>query len=183
MKIIHIQKLQIPDVQVIRFAKYSDERGYFTEIFNINDVRQQCPFIPPIMQMNETFSFANTFRGMHSQLGMGKLIRLIYGRLIDFAMDIRPESGTYMHIIGYEVRTTCEYSDWVWIPPGFAHGTWLLEDSMMEYFCTDTYKPDVQRTIPIFTSPINWSLCSAEIREMFSRMDRESLHINSRDLL
>lgn len=186
MKIQSIMKLEIPDVAVIRFEKFNDERGYFTEIYNINDLNEQCDFLRNynFQQVNEAFSFQNTFRGLHFQCEplMGKLVRLIYGKLIDFALDLRPASPTYKHILGYELKSTCQYSEWIWLPPGFAHGTLLLENSMIEYFCTGTYNQHTEHTVSVFSDDIEWTLCDSEIIAQFNNIDKSTLRIKKRDL-
>ncbi len=186
MKIIDIMPLEIPAIKVIRFEKFNDSRGYFTETYNKNNFQTECDFLKNIefLQVNEAFSVANTFRGLHFQWNpfMGKLVRLIYGRLIDFALDLRPKSSSYKKIIAYDVQSTPEYSDWIWLPPGFAHGTWLLENSMIEYFCSGTYNPDCEKTISIFSKDINWDLCSESIKKQFESIDKSKLNIKDRDL-
>jgi len=186
MKIHTVKELEIPDIKVIRFEKFNDERGYLTEVYNVNDFKNYCDFLKDynFLQVNEVFSFKNSFRGLHFQFApkMGKLVRLIYGRLVDFALDLRINSPTYKHIIGYEVQSTCEYSEWIWLPPEFAHGVLLLENSMLEYFCTGTYNPDTERTISIYSDDINWSKCNADVVTEFSDLDKSTLIIKERDL-
>ncbi len=186
MKIQNIRSLEIPEIKLIRFEKFIDSRGFFSEVYNINDIRRECPFLGnfQIMQANEAYSHANTFRGLHFQWNphMGKLVRLIYGKLIDLALDLRPDSITYGKIVGCEVKCSCDYADWIWIPPGFAHGALLLEKSMIEYFCTGTYNPENERTISIFSDDIDWSICNKEILNIFNNIDKPQLNIKDRDL-
>ncbi|MBR3091263.1 MAG: dTDP-4-dehydrorhamnose 3,5-epimerase family protein [Bacteroidetes bacterium] len=185
MKIEEIKSLEIEDVKVIRFSKFLDSRGYFTETYNINDFTNQCKFFKNIkfQQVNESFSFENTFRGLHFQWNpfMGKLVRLIYGRLIDFALDLRPNSKTYKNIIAYEVQCTKEYAEWIWLPPGFAHGAWLLNNSMIEYFCSGTYNPNCEKTISLWAKDINWEMCDKNIKDTILSMDNKTLHIKDND--
>ena len=186
MKIIDIKDLAIQDIKVIRFEKFNDSRGYFTEVYNKNDFRNHCKFLEDVefQQVNEAFSYANTFRGLHFQWSpyMGKLVRLIYGCLVDFALDLRPNSLTYRKIIAYEVKSTSQYSDWIWLPPGFAHGTWLLEDSLIEYFCSGTYNPECEGTISIFSDDIQWDLSDKNLSNSFKNIDMSVLNIKDRDI-
>lgn len=185
MQILEIKELNIPDIKVIRFKKYNDFRGYFSETFNINDIKEKCSFLEDFsfVQTNESFSFGNTFRGMHLQPNMGKLIRLIYGKMIDFCLDIRKESKFYKKIIGYDLKSTCDYSEWIWLPPGIAHGMWLQENSMVEYFCTNVYKPNEQYNIPIFSDIIDWELCDKNIYNKLYAIDKRTLKIKEEDLI
>jgi dTDP-4-dehydrorhamnose 3,5-epimerase len=185
MNIVKITDLPIPDIKVIRFNKHSDFRGYFSETFNTRDIKTSCPFLNDysFVQSNESFSFANTFRGMHHQANMGKLVRLIYGKLIDFSLDLRQNSDTYYQIIGYELESTCDYAEWIWIPPGIAHGMWLQENSMVEYFCTKLYDSTEEHNIPIFSKKINWNICDKNIYTAFHNTNIEALKIKTEDLV
>jgi dTDP-4-dehydrorhamnose 3,5-epimerase len=185
MVLSEIKELNIPDIKIIEFKKNKDFRGYFLETFNCNDIKQKCSFLNnfSFVQTNESFSFANTFRGLHIQKNMGKLVRLIYGEMVDFALDLRKESRFYKKIIGYNLQSTCDYSEWIWIPPGIAHGMWLKENSMIEYFCTDVYKAEEQYCVPIFSDVIDWNECNIDIYNDFLSIDRTTLKIKDDDLI
>ena len=185
MKIEKIKSLLIDDVKVIRFSKFNDFRGYFTEIYNKKDFLKIPDFNNfEFQQVNEAFSFENTFRGLHFQWNpfMGKLVRLIYGRLIDFALDLRPNSKTYKNIVAYDVQCTKEYCEWIWVPPGFAHGAWLLNNSMIEYFCSGTYNPNCEKTISLWANDINWKLCDKDIKNKILNIDKTTLNIKQNDI-
>ena len=185
MTILEIRELEIPDIKVIKLKKNNDFRGYFSETFNVNDIEQKCCFLNDFsfVQANESFSFANTFRGLHIQQNMGKLVRLIYGKVIDFGLDLRKKSKYYKKIIGYDLQSSCDYSEWVWLPPGIAHGMWIKENSMIEYFCTDIYKADEQYCVSIFSDKINWSICDKNIYDDFCLLDKTKLKIKNDDLI
>ncbi|MCL2039071.1 MAG: dTDP-4-dehydrorhamnose 3,5-epimerase family protein [Bacteroidetes bacterium] len=185
MQILDIKELSIPDVKVIKFVKNNDFRGYFSETFNINDIQQKCLFLNnfSFVQTNESFSFANTFRGLHIQNNMGKLVRLIYGNIIDFALDLRKESKYYKKIIGYNLSSTCDYSEWIWLPPGIAHGMLIKENSMVEYFCSTVYNPEEQHNISIFSDMIDWELCNVSIYNYLFSIDKNKLKIKAEDLI
>ena len=185
MQILEIKELEISDIKIIRFARNNDFRGYFSETFNANAIKENCPFLNDFsfVQANESFSFANTFRGLHLQTGMGKLVRLIYGNLIDFGLDLRKESSFYKKIIAYNLCSTCDYSEWIWIPPGIAHGIWLKESSMVEYFCTDIYNFQNQYCVPIFSDKINWDICDKNIQKDFFSINKNTLKIKKEDLI
>jgi dTDP-4-dehydrorhamnose 3,5-epimerase len=185
MKILDVKELDIPGIRVIKFARFNDFRGYFAETFNINDIRNECPFLLDFsfVQTNESFSFANTFRGLHIQPNMGKLVRMIYGEMIDFGLDLRKDSSTYKKIIGYNLQSSCDYAEWIWLPPNIAHGMWLKENSIVEYFCTDIYNANEQYNIPIFSNIINWELCDKNIYDDLFSMDKMALKIKDDDLI
>ena len=185
MKILNISELTIPEIKVIKFAKYNDDRGYFSETLNHQVVKTECPFLSgfTFKQTNESFSYANTLRGLHIQTNMGKLVRLVYGKMIDFALDLRDESPTYKHIVAYELHSTNSISEWIWLPPGFAHGVWLIEDSLIEYYCTTLYNPSQEFTYPFFSPDINWSLCDTKIKDMLTALDMNTIRIKDSDLV
>jgi len=186
MTILEVKELDIPGVKVIKFEKKKDFRGYFSETFNVNDIKQECSFLNDFsfIQANESFSFANTFRGLHIQQNMGKLVRLVYGKIVDFALDLRNESGCYKKIIGYDLQSTCDYSEWIWLPTGVAHGMWLKENSMVEYFCTDVYNPKLQFCVSVFSDVIDWNICDKNIyNDFFYSIDKTTLKIKKEDTI
>ena len=95
MLISDIKDLAIPDVKVVRFKRFLDNRGYFTEQFRQSDLidSDKVGFLKgeSFVQANESFSHKGTFRGLHFQWNpyMGKLVRTVWGRMVDMALDIR----------------------------------------------------------------------------------------------
>lgn len=159
----------------MRFARFGDERGYFTEHFRDSDFRTnpQTPFMREVdfVQANESFSRATTVRGLHFQWNpyMGKLVRTLYGYMIDVVLDIRKGSPTFGKAIAYDMPsdTGDEFNEWIWVPPGFAHGNTFLEDTSIEYFCSGEYSPGCEAGISPLSEDIDWSLCDQSLRETF----------------
>src|SRR5207249_5665308 len=95
MNILEVKALAFPEIKVIRFGRYHDHRGYFTEHFRRSDLHTSplTPFLKGVefVQGNESFSKAGTVRGLHFQWNpyMGKLVRPLQGRMIDLVLDIR----------------------------------------------------------------------------------------------
>jgi len=177
LKIIDIKSPGIPEVKIIRFSRFPDQRGYFTETYRRSDFAKHSamPFMKDIefSQCNESFSRPGTIRGLHFQWNpyMGKLIRTIAGHLIDLALDIRKNSPTFGKIIAYDMpaNNQTDYSEWIWVPPGFAHGTFFTEDTWIEYFCSGEYSPGCEAGISPLAKDINWSLCDPELKKIFDR--------------
>ena len=175
MKILSVRQLEIPEIKVIRFARFSDQRGYFTEHFRDSDFRNdpQTPFMREVrfVQTNESFSRASTVRGLHFQWNpyMGKLIRTLQGHMIDLVLDIRRGSPYFGKAIAYDMpsSTSEEFNEWIWLPPGFAHGNTFLEDTSIEYFCSGEYSPGNEAGISPLAEDIDWSLCDPDLRETF----------------
>jgi dTDP-4-dehydrorhamnose 3,5-epimerase len=173
MKIISIQSLAIPDVKVIRNARFTDTRGYFTEVIRGEDLAKikEIPYFADVTwaQVNQSYSLANVVRGLHFQWNphQGKLIRATEGRLIDLALDIREGSPTKGTVVAYELHydPAEAFQDMVWVPPGFAHGFAAVTDCRMEYLCTSTWSPTSERAISIFDPEIDWSLVDPELKQ------------------
>ena len=186
MKIIEVKTLAIPDIKVIRFGRYNDDRGYFTEVFRDSDF-QKLDFMKGVkfLQCNDAYSKTGTFRGLHFQWNpyMGKLVRPVTGSLIDFALDIRKNSPTLGKIIAYEMRVKREdsFGEWIWVPPSFAHGILMCEDSLIEYFCTGEYSQGCEAGISPLSKDIDWSLCNSEIKSVFDRIVPVSEYITNKD--
>lgn len=175
MKILDVQQMVIPDVRVIRVARFADHRGYFAEQFRQSDfeTNDQTSFLRGIrfLQANESFSYTSTIRGLHFQWNpyMGKLVRTLRGRMIDLFLDVRLGSPTFGKIAAYDMPSTGgeEYNDWIWVPPGFAHGNTFTEDTLIEYFCSGEYSPGCEAGISPLADDIDWSLCEPELKVIF----------------
>ena len=175
MKLIEVKSLAIPDVKVIRFGRFADHRGYFTESFRKSDFWEhpEMGFMEGVefVQANESFSKKGTFRGMHFQWNpyMGKLVRPLTGRMIDFVLDIRKGSPTFGKAIGYDlpVDPSADFAEWIWVPVGFAHGVLLTEDSLIEYMCSGHYSPGCEGGIAPLAQDIDWSLCNPGLKGEF----------------
>jgi dTDP-4-dehydrorhamnose 3,5-epimerase-like enzyme len=107
MKITEIKSLSIPAIKVVRFARFVDFRGYFTEPFRKSDFSAQLEFMKGVefFQFNESFSRSNVLRGLHFQWNplMGKLVRTVQGRMVDLFLDIRKGSPTYGKAAAYDI--------------------------------------------------------------------------------
>ncbi|MCA9876578.1 MAG: dTDP-4-dehydrorhamnose 3,5-epimerase family protein, partial [Thermomicrobiales bacterium] len=175
MKILSITDLAIPEVKVIRFARFRDNRGYFSEHYRFSDFEtgDAASFMRGVrfLQMNESFSRPQTVRGLHYQWNpfMGKLVRTVRGRMVDMVLDIRKGSPTYGKIIAYDMPVTGEedFSEWIWVPPGFAHGNTFTEDTVIEYLCSGEYSPGNEAGISPIAPDLDWSLCDPELASLF----------------
>jgi len=178
MKIKEVKSLMFSSVKVITFSRFQDHRGYFTEHFNSQDflTYPSLPFMRDfkIHQANESFSRKGTVRGLHFQWHpmMGKLVRTLSGHMVDLVMDIRKDSPTFGCCIAYDMPHDPESEDmeWIWVPIGFAHGNYYLEDSRIEYFCTGTYSPDNEGGISPLAKDIDWSLCDSRLLRQFEKI-------------
>lgn len=176
MKILNVARLAIPEIQVIRFARYRDHRGYFTEHFRKSDSLRQLPFLKEVefVQCNESWSRPQTIRGLHYQWNpcLGKLVRTLAGHMVDLVLDIRKGSPTFGRAIAYDMPCSpeAEYSEWIWVPPGFAHGNYFPESTQIEYFCSGEYNPGCEAGISPLACDIDWSLCDPALKSAFDQM-------------
>lgn len=175
MKILNVKQLEIAEIKVIRFARFRDQRGYFTEHFRKSGFQANplTPFMEGVefVQTNESFSRTGTIRGLHFQWNpyMGKLVRTLHGHMVDLILDIRKGSPSFGKAIAYDMPsdTSAEFNEWIWVPPGFAHGNMFLEDTSIEYFCSGEYSPGCEAGISPLAADIDWSLCDQDLRETF----------------
>ncbi len=186
MKIHVVERLAFPEVAVIRFARFRDHRGYFTEHYRTSDFEgidglRGIDFC----QMNESFSRAGTIRGLHFQWNpyQGKLVRTVTGRLIDLVLDIRKGSPTFGQIIAHELpaRVESDQSQWIWVPPGFAHGMLLVEDTLVEYLCSGEYNPKCEAGISPLSPDLDWSQCNAGLKAFFDAIAPTTALVSPKD--
>jgi len=189
MKIVSVSDLAIPEVKVVRFARFLDHRGYFTEPYRKSDF--QVESVPAslrgirFVQTNESFSRAGVVRGLHFQWNpyMGKLVRTVTGHMIDLALDIRKGSPTFGKIIAYDMPSTRDevYGEWIWVPPGFAHGNFFTQDTHIEYFCTGEYSPGCEAGISPLAVDLDWSLCDPQLKKQFEALASGTMLISQKD--
>jgi dTDP-4-dehydrorhamnose 3,5-epimerase len=183
LKIIAVEALALDSVHVIRFGRFRDPRGYFTEHYRRSDFESHpgTTFMKDVefVQCNESFSRAGTIRGMHFQWNptMGKLVRTVSGRMVDLVLDIRKGSPTWGRMIAYDMPADPESDtqEWIWVPPGFAHGNFFPEDSVIEYLCSGEYSPGCEAGISPLAADIDWSLCEPGLKELFTGIAPRSL--------
>jgi len=178
MKILSVTNAILDAVSIVRFSRFCDNRGYFTETYRKSDFinHSEMSFLKAaqFVQVNESYSRPGVVRGLHFQWNpfMGKLVRTIRGRMVDLFLDIRKGSPTYGKIAAYDMpaRLSENYSEWIWIPPGFAHGNYFTEETQIEYFCTGEYSQGCEAGISPLSPDLDWSLCDEHLREEFQSL-------------
>ena len=126
---------------IIEPAVHGDNRGYFMETYNQNDMHE-AGLDMVFVQDNQSMSVKGVLRGLHfqKQYAQGKLVRVIKGAVFDVAVDLRKGSATFGKWYGVEL--TAENHKQFYIPEGFAHGFLVLSDAAeFCYKCTDFYHP------------------------------------------
>jgi dTDP-4-dehydrorhamnose 3,5-epimerase len=138
---------------------FKDERGEFVETYN-QPLFSSLGLKDTFIQDNQSISHKGVFRGIHLQSGdsvQGKLVRVANGSVIDFAIDLRPESKTYGE--WESLLISSKIGNQFWIPPGFGHAFLSLEDNTMFcYKCTNVYDPNAQVCIRWDDTDLNLDL-------------------------
>ncbi len=151
---------QIPDVVLIKPKLFEDARGFFLETYR-DDKFSEAGIREKFVQENHSGSQRGVLRGLHYQIkhAQGKLVRVVSGEIFDVAVDIRRGSPTFGQSVG--MILSAENKCQLWIPPGFAHGFYVLsETAEVVYKVTDYYAPQWDRTI-LWNDPqlgIKWPL-------------------------
>jgi dTDP-4-dehydrorhamnose 3,5-epimerase len=173
---MHFKPLDIPDVILVEPAVYEDQRGFFLESYHKERFAAggiQADFV----QDNHSGSKRGSLRGLHYQIrqSQGKLVRVIAGEAFDVVVDLRRSSPTFGHWVGCTL--TAQAKNQLWIPPGFAHGFYVLSAwAEVLYKVTDYYAPQWERSL-LWNDPaigIQWPLPGGELPAL-SEKDRNGL--------
>lgn len=137
-----IEKTSIQDLIHIKPKVFGDKRGYFLETYNEKTLKE-LGFEEDFIQDNESKSKKGVLRGLHFQTKhtQGKLVRCVFGKVLDVAVDLREGSETYGK--WESVVLDSEEKNMFYVPKGFAHGFLVLsEEAVFAYKCTDYYAPE-----------------------------------------
>ena len=157
----------IPDVVIIEPKVHGDSRGYFVETFRQDKLEEFLGYQINFCQDNESKSSKGVLRGLHYQLpphAQTKLVRVIHGRVLDVAVDIRKNSPTFGKYVAVELSG--ENKKQLLIPRGFAHGFVVLEDdTVFAYKVDNYYSPECDRGIAFDDKNLNidWILNHNEL--------------------
>lgn len=143
-----IEKTYIKDLFVITPKVFKDNRGYFYEGFNLKVLKKKIK-IDKIFQENISFSKKNVIRGLHFQTSpkaQDKLIKVLEGKILDVAVDLRKKSKTYKKWFAIELSE--KNKKMLWIPKGFAHGFLTLsKTAKISYLVTNPYSKRHEKCI------------------------------------
>ncbi|MDK2070568.1 dTDP-4-dehydrorhamnose 3,5-epimerase [Aliarcobacter butzleri] len=159
-------KTSIPDVVIIEPKVHGDARGYFVETFRADKLEEFIGYKINFCQDNESKSSKGVLRGLHYQLApfaQTKLVRVIKGKVLDVAVDIRKNSPTFGKYVA--VLLSAENKKQLLVPRGFAHGFVVLEDdTVFAYKVDNYYSPECDRGIAYDDESLNidWILKKEE---------------------
>ena len=145
---MNIIKTDIPEVVIVEPRVFGDNRGYFFESFSERDFAAAVREVK-FVQDNESMSCYGVVRGLHFQKpphAQSKLVRVVKGKVLDVAVDIRKGSPTFGQHVAVELSE--ENHRQLFIPRGFAHGFAVLSDqAVFQYKCDDYYAPETEGAI------------------------------------
>ena len=179
MKVI---ETEIEGVFILEPWVFGDDRGYFFESFSLKHFEEKVSKTE-FVQDNESKSKYGVLRGLHYQLPpytQAKLVRVVKGRVLDVAVDIRKGSPTFGIYVAVELSEENKLQ--FFLPKGFAHGFAVLsEEAIFQYKCDEYYAPDYEGAI-CFDDPdlgIDWRLPLEDI--ILSEKDKK--HPRLRDAI
>jgi dTDP-4-dehydrorhamnose 3,5-epimerase len=160
-----IEATTLPGVLLLTPAIYRDDRGAFSETFNL---RQMTEAGLPTNWVQDNFSISkkNVLRGIHYQIvqPQGKLVRVTHGTVLDVAVDLRRSSQAFGRHVAVELSG--ENGKMLWIPEGFGHAFLVLSEvAGFAYKVTDYYAPKAERTI-LWSDPdlaIPWPVAEGDV--------------------
>lgn len=163
MKVI---KTAIEDVVIIEPDVFGDARGYFFESYSQKKFDEQVRKVT-FVQDNQSKSKYGVLRGLHFQKGkdaQSKLVRVVKGRVLDVAVDIRKGSPTFGRYVAVELSEDNHRQ--LFVPRGFAHGFSVLsEEAVFQYKCDNLYAPQAEGAIA-WDDPdigIDWGLPAEDV--------------------
>jgi len=161
-------KTDISDVLIIEPIIFPDNRGYFVETYREDKLEKAIGHSINFIQDNESKSSHGVLRGLHFQLppfAQSKLVRVIKGKILDIAVDIRKGSPTFGKFVAIELSE--ENKRMVFIPRGFAHGFVVMSDeAIFSYKVDNYYSKESERGI-VFNDPslnIDWQLAIKSLK-------------------
>ena len=162
-----IKQTSLPGLLEIFPRVFPDSRGYFFESFR-QDWLDKMGVQESWVQDNQSFSQKGTVRGLHFQRGahaQAKLVRVIAGKVLDVAVDLRKGSPTFVQV--YSTLLDTEKNNLLYIPAGFWHGFSVLEDAVFVYKCSNYYHKDSEGGV-LWSDPalgIDWQVAEQIVSE------------------
>jgi dTDP-4-dehydrorhamnose 3,5-epimerase len=164
---MQVEETKLKDCFIIKDTLFKDARGYFFESFNQQKFNELTGLNVQFVQDNQSKSTKGVLRGLHFQLGnhaQAKLVRVLEGKVLDVAVDIRPNSETFGQHVAVEL--TAENETQLFVPRGFAHGFVVLSDTATFSYKCDNYYHKLSEGGIIYNDPqlaINWQLSSEDL--------------------
>jgi dTDP-4-dehydrorhamnose 3,5-epimerase len=161
-----IKETSIEGLLIIEPRVFNDGRGYFYESYN-KRIFTEAGIVVDFVQDNQSFSHKGAVRGLHGQadpFAQGKLVRVITGRVLDVAVDIRKGSPTYGKHVSVELSG--DNNLLLWIPAGFLHGFATLEDNTIFTYKVNNYYDKASEIGVLWNDPtlnIDWGIAPGDV--------------------
>jgi dTDP-4-dehydrorhamnose 3,5-epimerase len=156
-----LTKTDINDCYIVEWDRMDDNRGFFNVSFNTEEFYNKTGIDFKIIQENESMSKKGVIRGLHFQkppYEQAKLVRCVYGQVLDVIVDIRPDSPSYAKIVTVQLNGGLRRS--VFVPKGCAHGFSTKNRALFQYKVDNKYNKESEGGI-IYNDPqlnINWEV-------------------------
>lgn len=179
---MNVIETDIDGLVIIEPRVFGDSRGYFFESFSERDFKREVADVD-FVQDNESKSSYGVVRGLHFQkppYAQAKLVRVVKGKVLDVAVDLRKESPTFGRYVAMELSE--ENHRQMFIPRGFAHGFSVLsEEVIFQYKCDNYYAPQSEGAVA-WDDPdldIDWKIPAEKV--LLSEKDKK--HPRLKDIL
>ncbi|MFH4969243.1 dTDP-4-dehydrorhamnose 3,5-epimerase [Gaetbulibacter sp. M240] len=162
-----VKETKLKGCFIIEPQIFEDKRGYFFESYNQQDFNDATGLEVDFVQDNESYSTKGVLRGLHFQKGkyaQAKLLRVIKGRVLDIALDLRKNSATFGQNVTVELSETNKKQ--LFVPRGFAHGFIVLSDTAIFSYKCDNYYNKASESGIIYNDKdlnIDWKLLEEDI--------------------
>lgn len=159
---MEIKETKLKGCYILEPKKFEDSRGYFFESFNEKTFNSLTGNSTKFVQDNQSFSTKGVIRGLHAQLGefaQAKLVRVLEGRVIDIAVDVRKDSPTFGEHVAVELSK--ENNLQLFVPRGFLHGFVVLSDTATFFYKCDNFYHKESECGIIYNDPtlnIDWQI-------------------------
>ena len=159
---MRIELTPLKDCFVVHEKVHSDARGYFIETYNSRDFKAATGLDIEFVQDNQSRSSLGVLRGLHYQIppfAQAKLVRVIEGKVLDVAVDIRPNSRTYGE--WFSIVLSAKNKKQLFIPRGFAHGFLVLSETAEFFYKCDNFYSKEHEGGLLYDDPnlnIDWKL-------------------------
>jgi len=180
---VNFIRAEIPEVVICEPTVHGDDRGYFVETFRQDKLDEFLGFKINFIQDNESKSSRGVLRGLHYQLApmaQTKLVRVIQGKVLDVAVDIRKGKPTFGKHVAVELNSDNKRQ--MLVPRGFAHAFVVLEDNTVFAYKVDNYySPECDRGIAFDDESlgIDWIVTKDELN--LSAKDKKQPKISQTD--
>lgn len=164
---MNVLETKLKDCYIIEPSIFEDKRGYFFESFNNKKFQELTNFKNTFIQDNESYSTKGVLRGLHYQTGehaQSKLVRVIKGKVLDVAVDLRKNSKTFGEHVAVELSE--DNKKQLLVPRGFAHGFIVLSDTAIFSYKCDNYYNKASEAGIIYNDKdlnIDWQLSNEEL--------------------